>query len=122
MKYVVYGLGTFAVSLGFMLLFFSIVTKPIKQEELSCAVGQAMQTAFTDAINTGKNDKECAEVFCELLANSLEDKGKLQIEIIELNVKRGIFRARIYLEFRHITGKYDRVEADRTLIYEGGMG
>ncbi len=122
MKYVIYGMGMFAAILGFVFFFFAIRTKPMKQEELSYAVGQAMKETLVTAMENNNTNMECGRMFCEMLENNLKNKGEIQVEIIQLDVQKGIFRAKVSLEYTYINGAKGRVETDRTLIYDGERG
>ncbi len=120
MKHVVYGISMFAMAVGFLLLFFVIRTRPLKEEELYVAVGRAMETTMKYyQTNVGSNT-EAGKRFCALLDETLGNKGELEVEIIHIDVKKGIFRAKVTLEYRYITGQTACVTVDRTLIYEKG--
>ena len=121
MKHVVYGISMFAIVTGFFLLFMVIRTKPLKEEELYHATGCAMEEALKECMKNGTNQLAAGKVFCEFLEAELGNKGELTVEVIHCDVKRGLLRVKVTLDFSYITGQKGSVTVDRTLIYEGGV-
>ena len=112
----------FGIVIAFFLLFFSIRTKPIKQEELMNSTGQAMQDALRKSMEENYTNAECVKLFLDLLEESMGERGELQAEIYYIDVEEGIFRAKVSMEFTYLHGQKNVVETERTVIYDGEWG
>ena len=119
MKYVIYGCGMFATIVSFVVLFFSMETKALKQEELNLTVGHAMQTALYETMQKERNAEECVANFLSILETELQGKGELEAEIFGIDVEKGIFRAKVTMTFCYFGGQKGKVESERTVIYDG---
>lgn len=119
MKYTIFGMSMFSIAIGFFVLLFSIQTKAVKQEQLSVAVSQAMQSTLETSMEEGYTPQRCITTFLELLETELKDKGQLTVRIYYADVEKGIFRVKVSLEYSYLTGQKNTVETERTLIYDG---
>ena len=118
MKYVVYGMGMLGMVVGFLLLFFAIRTKSIKQEELSVTVSAAMRSSLEKAMEQQLSNEECITHFLKILEDGLNDKGEITVEVYHLNIDKGLFRVSVSLEYEQVNGKNGIIETERTLIYD----
>lgn len=121
MKKALYGIFGVLMILIFILIFFTIDGRMIRQTELDNALTLSMKSAMDMLLlDEGKpeTEEEWKTMFVESLIVQIESASDLTVNIIDCDMEKGILSVEAVLEYNHIVGTRGSVAAHRTIILE----
>lgn len=121
MKKALYGVFGFISILIFILIWFTIDGRTIRQTELDNALMVSMENAMDMLLlDEGRplNEEEWITMFMEALVVQIESSSDLSVNIIDCDMEKGLLSVEATLEYTHVTGTRGTVSAHRTIILE----
>lgn len=121
MKKALYGVYGVLTIIIFILIFFTIDSRTIRQTELDNALTVSMKSAMDILLldeGKPKTEEEWKAMFVESLVVQIESSSDLTVHIIECDMEKGILSVEAILGYNHIVGTRGCVAAHRTIILE----
>ncbi len=105
----------------FILIVFTLHGRKLRQTEVENALNTSMKQAMDTLLATeGKPESEEAWkiMFLQSLASQIESNSELTVNILEIDMDKGILSAEAVLVFTHPIGTQGSVSAWRTIVLE----
>lgn len=121
MKKALYGVFGIVVILIFILIWFTIDGRAIRQTELDNALTISMENAMDMLLlDEGRplNEEEWISMFLESLVVQIESSSDLILTIVDCDMEKGLLSVEATLGYTHIIGTRGNVSAFRTVILE----
>ena len=109
------------IVLIFIVIYYTLHGREIRQTELNNAVMSSMKNAMEMLLeeeNTPKNQEEWIIMFLQSLTIQIDSTSELTVKILEADMEKGILSVEAVLEFGYIFGKTGSVTCYRTVILE----
>lgn len=105
----------------FFLISFTLHGRNVRQTELDNAltvsIKQAMDVLQADKGKPASED-EWKMIFLQSLASQIESESELMVNILEIDMEKGILSVEAVLKYTHPIGTEGSVSAQRTAILE----
>ena len=122
MKNVLLSIFNILVILIFILIFFTLYGRGIRQNEINTAMVSSMNYAMSLLLfdeGRPENNAEWETLFIDAVRTQIESASDLTIHIYEINMEQGLLSAEGILTFTHPIGTKGRVTSEkRTVIME----
>jgi len=104
-----------------ILIMFTLHGRNARQTELDNALNTSMKQSM-DAllVMEGKphTEEEWKVMFLQSLASQIESESELTVNILEIDMDKGILSVEAILKFKHVAGTEGTVSSQRTIILE----
>lgn len=109
------------IILLFFLISFTLHGRNLRQTELDNALTVSMKQAM-DVLQADKgkpaSEEEWKMIFLQSLAGQIESESDLTVNILEIDMEKGILSAEAVLKYTHPIGTKGSVSVRRTAILE----
>lgn len=105
----------------FILMFFTMHGRNLRQTELNNALTSSMEQAMDMLLlEDGKpqSEDEWKVMFLQMLVSQIDSESDLTVNILECDMDKGILSVEAVLTFQHPIGTEGSVSAQRTIILE----
>lgn len=109
------------IVLIFIVIYYTLHGREIRQTELNNAVMSSMKSAMEMLLeeeNAPKNEEEWIIMFLQSLTMQIDSASELTVNILEADMEKGILSVEAKLVFGYIFGKTGSVTCYRTIILE----
>ncbi len=104
-----------------ILILFTLHGRNARQVELDNALHISMkQSMDTLLVMEGKpqSEEEWKVMFLQSLASQIESESELTVNILEMDMDKGILSVEAVLKYKHIVGTEGTVSSQRTIVLE----
>lgn len=121
MKKVLTAVLSLLIIIIFILIQFTLHGRNARQTELDNALHSSMKQSM-DALlvmeGRPQTEEEWKVMFLQSLASQIESESELTVNILEMDMDKGILSVEAVLKFRHFVGTEGAVSSQRTIILE----
>lgn len=122
MKQMVFGLTLTAILGIFIALILTVQGRNTRQNELSQSIDSAMKTAMEQAAlddaQISGNQEAFMAVFLESLLVQCSSDSDITVNVLELDLEKGLFSVEVKEAYLHPNGKEGTVSVTRTVILD----
>lgn len=122
MKSAVYGIMLSVLGILVVFIIMTVNGRMTRQKEATDALGQCVETAVENTIEsdnyTIENNEEFVADFMENLLNQIENDADIEVKIAGIDYKKGLLSVEVIEHYIHPAGKPGEVRYQTTVILE----
>ena len=121
MKKVLMSVFSMLIIIIFFLIFFTIHGRNARQVEIDNALNTSMKEAMDVLLledGRPSSEEEWKMMFLQNMVSQIESESELTVNILEMDMEKGILSVEAVLTFKHPIGTDGAVSAQRTIVLE----